>query len=64
MTPLEWVLAVVAGISLVALLFSRGARRHWPIVVFIGVLAALGVLVSVWGVDPRECQRVGLDCLR
>jgi hypothetical protein len=47
-----------------ALIFFRASRQHWPIVVFIGLIALLGLLVSATGVDLRECQRVGLDCLR
>jgi uncharacterized membrane protein len=63
-TALEWVLIAVASASFLALIFFRASRQHWPIVVFIGLIALLGLLVSATGVDLRECQRVGLDCLR
>ncbi len=64
MTPIEWVLLGVAAVSFLALIFFRASRRHWPIVVFIGLIALLGLLLISMGVDWRECQRVGLDCLR
>jgi uncharacterized membrane protein len=63
MSPVEWLLIIVAVVCFGGLLFFPGSRRHWPIVVFIGLVALLGLLLVNMGVDLDECRRVGLDCL-
>ena len=63
MTPVEWVLVGIAGLCFFVLIFFPTTRRHWPLLVFIALVAMLGLLLASMGVDIRECQRVGLDCL-
>ena len=63
MTPVEWVLVGITALSFFVLIFFPTSRRHWPLLVFIALVAMLGLLLASMGVDIRECQRVGLDCL-
>jgi uncharacterized membrane protein YjjB (DUF3815 family) len=63
MSTLEWVLVGIATLCLGGLVFFRATRKHWPILVFIALVAMLGLLLISRGVDISECQRVGLDCL-
>ncbi len=64
MAPLEWALLGIVALCAVVLFFSPVGRRHWPIVVFIALIALIGFIVVASGVDLGECRRIGLDCLR
>ncbi len=63
MRPIEWVFIGIAAVAFLSIVFFRPSRRHWPILVFIGLVALVGLLLASMNVDPQTCLRIGLDCL-
>lgn len=63
MSAVGWFLVGVASLSALALLFFLPARRHWPIVLAIGLVAVFGLLLILMGVDLRQCLTSGRNCL-
>ena len=63
MSVLTWVFVGIAAVCFLVLIFAPATRRHWPIIVFIALVALLGLLLVAMNIDPRTCIRDGLDCL-